>query len=48
MAPAPAPPAREPVSKVRCPACKSIVPIFTTERPTPIECPVCGKKGMIR
>jgi ABC-type cobalt transport system substrate-binding protein len=48
MAPAPAPQAREPVSKVRCPACKSIVPIFTTERPTPIECPVCGKKGMIR
>jgi len=43
-----APPAREPVSKVRCPACKSIVPIYTTERPTPIECPVCGKKGMIR
>jgi len=46
--PTAAPPAREPVSKVRCPACKSIVPIYTTERPTPIECPVCGKKGMIR
>jgi hypothetical protein len=48
MAAPAAPPAREPVSKVRCPACKSIVPIYTTERPTPIECPVCGKKGMIR
>ncbi len=47
-APAAAPPAAEPVSKVRCPACKSIVPIYTTDRPTPIECPVCGKKGMIR
>ncbi len=53
VAPAPAPgpapvAAAEPVSKVRCPACKSIVPVFTNERPTPIECPTCGKKGMIR
>jgi ribosomal protein S27E len=40
--------APEPVSKVRCPACKSIVPVYTNERPTPIECPTCGKKGMIR
>ena len=47
-APAPAPAAREPVSKVRCPACKNIVPVYTNERPTPIECPTCGKKGMIR
>ncbi len=50
-APAPAPAvavAPEPVSKVRCPACKSIVPVYTNERPTPIECPTCGKKGMIR
>jgi hypothetical protein len=48
-APAPAPAAApEAVSKVRCPACKSIVPVYTNERPTPIECPTCGKKGMIR
>ena len=40
--------AAEPVSKVRCPACKSIVPVHTLDRPTPIECPTCGKKGMIR
>jgi len=46
-APAPAP-AADPMSKVRCPACKSIVPVYTTDRPTPIECPTCGKKGMIR
>ncbi len=46
-APAPAA-APEPVSKVRCPACKNIVPVYTNERPTPIECPTCGKKGMIR
>jgi len=45
--PAPAA-AAEPVSKVRCPACKSIVPVYTNERPTPIECRTCGKKGMIR
>jgi hypothetical protein len=49
MAPAPAPAAApEPVSKVRCPSCKSIVPVYTNERPTPIECATCGKKGMIR
>jgi hypothetical protein len=48
-APAPAPAAvAEPVSKVRCPSCKNIVPVYTHERPTPIECPTCGKKGMIR
>ena len=47
VAPAPAG-ATEAVSKVRCPACKSIVPVYTNERPTPIECPTCGKKGMIR
>ena len=52
-APTPAPSvapsaAAEPMSKVRCPACKSIVPVYTTDRPTPIECPTCGKKGMIR
>jgi len=46
-APAPAPVA-DPMSKVRCPSCKSIVPVYTTDRPTPIECPTCGKKGMIR
>lgn len=52
VAPAPPPaamaPAPEPVSKVRCPSCKSIVPVYTNERPTPIECRTCGKKGMIR
>jgi hypothetical protein len=49
VAPAYAPAAAsEPVSKVRCPSCKSIVPVYTTDRPTPIECPTCGKKGMIR
>jgi hypothetical protein len=47
-APAPAPASSEPMSKVRCPSCKSIVPVYTTDRPTPIECPTCGKKGMIR
>lgn len=47
----PAPPAaaggQEPVSKVRCPQCKHIVPVFTAERPTPIRCPNCGKRGML-
>ena len=42
-----APPGQEPVSKVRCPQCKHIVPVFTMERPTPIRCPNCGKRGML-
>ena len=45
-----APPAQqgpEPVTKVRCPQCKHIVPVFTAERPTPIKCPNCGKRGML-
>ena len=51
MAPAAAPApagAPEPFSRVRCSACQSIVPVYTYERPTPVECPTCGKKGMIR
>ncbi len=48
-APAPAPAdAPAPSSRVRCSACKSIVPVYTNERPTPIECPNCGKQGMVR
>ncbi len=47
-APAPAaPPAAEPVTRVRCPQCKHIVPVYTAQRPTPIKCPNCGKKGML-
>ena len=49
MAPASAPAGTpEPFSRVRCSACKSIVPVYTNERPTPIECPNCGKQGMVR
>jgi flagellar basal body-associated protein FliL len=48
-APAPAPAGvPQPLSRVRCSTCQSIVPVYTNERPTPIECPTCGKKGMIR
>ncbi len=46
-APVQGPEGQEPVSKVRCPQCKHIVPVFTMERPTPIRCPNCGKRGML-
>ena len=46
-APVEGPEGQEPVSKVRCPQCKHIVPVFTMERPTPIRCPNCGKRGML-
>lgn len=42
-----APPAAEAVTRVRCPQCKHIVPVYTAQRPTPIKCPNCGKKGML-
>lgn len=38
----------EPVARVRCIKCKNIIPIFSTDRPLKIECPTCGKVGMIR
>jgi len=38
----------EPVTKVKCPACGGIVPVYTTKRPTIVECPSCGKKGVIK
>jgi ribosomal protein S27E len=39
-----APPARTPVKHIRCPVCKTRIPIFEDVEHE-IKCPVCGKKG---
>ncbi len=50
-APEPIPPvpsvAQVPVSRVKCPVCGEIIPIFTAERPVKIKCSKCGKEGML-
>jgi len=46
---APAPEAEtEPVSKVRCPGCKNIIPLYTKDRPLRIRCNACGKEGVLK
>jgi ribosomal protein S27E len=41
------PPARTPVKHIRCPACKTRIPIFDDVEQL-LSCPVCGKKGPYR
>jgi hypothetical protein len=38
----------EPLAQVRCNQCSDIIPIYSEERPLKIQCPTCGKLGMIR
>ena len=42
-----APPAKTPVKHIRCPACKTRIPIFDDVEQV-LHCPVCGKKGPYR
>jgi len=41
-------PVKKPIAQVKCNQCANLIPIYTTERPLRIECPKCGKVGMIR
>jgi ribosomal protein S27E len=41
------PPARAPVKHIRCPQCRSRIPIYT-DGPSRIECPSCGTTGEYR
>ena len=43
----PSSPAPEPKGKVRCPKCKGGFE-WTKRRPTEVECPHCGVKGLLR
>jgi hypothetical protein len=41
-------PPERPLAQVRCNECTHIIPIYSEERPLKIQCPSCGKLGMIR
>ena len=41
-------PVQRPLAQVRCNKCSNLIPLYKTERPLRIECPKCGKVGMIR
>jgi len=41
-------PPSKPLAHVRCNECSDIIPIYSRERPLKIQCPSCGKLGMIR
>jgi|GEM_PF-2584116 len=36
-----------PVSRVKCPGCGEIIPIYTTERPLQLKCTKCGREGTL-
>ncbi len=46
-APTPATEERKALQRVRCPNCKSIIPIYEATRPLVITCPSCGVQGQI-
>jgi|GEM_PF-1570459 len=39
---------KEPLTRIKCPGCKEIIPIYTAERPLKVSCPKCGKQGMLK
>jgi ribosomal protein S27E len=39
---------RRPLAQVKCNGCSHVIPIFSNERPLKVQCPSCGKLGMIR
>ncbi len=43
-----APPAKEPLTRIKCPGCKEIIPVYSAERPLKVSCPKCGKQGMLK
>ena len=36
------------LAKARCPACKSLIPLYSLEKPMRIKCENCGKEGVIK
>lgn len=39
---------RKPLARLKCKVCNTIIPIYTNERPLEIECPGCGKGGILK
>jgi hypothetical protein len=36
------------VTRIKCPGCTQVIPVYTRERPVKVECPACGKKGVVK
>jgi chromosome segregation ATPase len=39
---------RKPIARLRCKVCRTVIPIYTEERPLDIACPSCGKEGILK
>jgi chromosome segregation ATPase len=42
------PDGQKPLARLRCKICSTVIPIFTNDRPLDIECPRCGKGGILK
>ncbi len=42
------PTGRKPLARLRCKVCSTVIPIYTNDRPLEIECPGCGKGGILK
>jgi phage FluMu protein Com len=38
---------RKPLGQIRCKTCNTLIPLYSLEKPIHIECPGCGKTGVI-
>jgi hypothetical protein len=45
---APPPPPGAPLKKIKCSACGAVIPIYSSERPLRVTCPLCGRQGTLR
>jgi len=37
-----------PLKKIKCSACGAVIPIYSSERPLRVTCPLCGRQGTLR
>jgi ribosomal protein S27E len=38
----------KPLLKIRCIGCRMLIPVFSTVRPLKVQCPSCGKVGILK
>jgi rubrerythrin len=38
----------KPLARLRCKVCGTVIPIYTNDRPLEIECPGCGRGGILK
>jgi len=37
-----------PLKKIKCSACGAVIPIYSSDRPLRVTCPMCGRQGTLR